>query len=355
VSDRSAVSISHLGLLCPIGLSARQVWAAVRAGIGRVTSTSVLDWRDEPIRMALLPEDEVEPLVAELEATSLTDRRRRMLRIAARALRPALLPLSAPPPLFLGLPEPHPAAAPAKPGRDREFLGALLAQARVPFDLTASQTFAQGRASALFALAAAIEALQRQTFPTVVVGGVDTFLDLGELMRLLGEGRLLGADVTDGFVPGEGAAFLVLSTAAAGADEPTPAVALRAAGTGVDPGHRYSQAPSKGEGLPAAFEAMRAKLQPPFVARTVFAGMNGESFDGKGWGVTRMRHAELFAPDARVFHPADCYGDAGAATGAILLALAATALRRGDREGPALVWASSDRGACACAGLEVLA
>jgi 3-oxoacyl-[acyl-carrier-protein] synthase-1 len=48
-------------------------------------------------------------------------------------------------------------------------------------------------------------------------------------------------------------------------------------------------------------------------------------------------------------HPADKYGDTGAATGAILTALAATALLDGSRNGPALVWAASDREPRACA------
>jgi 3-oxoacyl-[acyl-carrier-protein] synthase-1 len=52
-------------------------------------------------------------------------------------------------------------------------------------------------------------------------------------------------------------------------------------------------------------------------------------------------------------HPADKYGDAGAATGAILLALAAKSLSIGARQGPALVWAASDREPRACAIVSV--
>jgi len=52
-------------------------------------------------------------------------------------------------------------------------------------------------------------------------------------------------------------------------------------------------------------------------------------------------------------HPADKYGDAGAATGAILMALAAKSLASGARSGPALVWAASDREPRACAILSL--
>jgi 3-oxoacyl-[acyl-carrier-protein] synthase-1 len=88
---------------------------------------------------------------------------------------------------------------------------------------------------------------------------------------------------------------------------------------------------------------------------TTFAGLNGESFDAKLWGVARLRHADFFAPSMVLEHPADCFGDAGAALGAILLALAATALARGQRAGPALVWAASDGEARGCALLSAAA
>jgi 3-oxoacyl-[acyl-carrier-protein] synthase-1 len=80
-----------------------------------------------------------------------------------------------------------------------------------------------------------------------------------------------------------------------------------------------------------------------------FAGFNGESFDSKLWGVARLRHTDFFAPTMAIEHPADKFGDAGAATGAILAALAAMSLTTGTRKGPALVWAASDREPCACA------
>jgi 3-oxoacyl-[acyl-carrier-protein] synthase-1 len=87
----------------------------------------------------------------------------------------------------------------------------------------------------------------------------------------------------------------------------------------------------------------------PAPVGTTFAGFNGENFDAKLWGVARLRHHDFFAPDMLMEHPADKYGDAGAATGAILTVMAATALARGQRPGPALVWAASDTELRGCA------
>jgi len=44
-----------------------------------------------------------------------------------------------------------------------------------------------------------------------------------------------------------------------------------------------------------------------------------------------------------VEHPVENFGDPGAALGAILLGRAAIGLQRGYRQGPCLVWCSSDR------------
>ena len=46
----------------------------------------------------------------------------------------------------------------------------------------------------------------------------------------------------------------------------------------------------------------------------------------------------------RVQHPADCFGDAGAALGLVMLGLAAMDLARGRIDGDCLVWGGADRG-----------
>jgi 3-oxoacyl-[acyl-carrier-protein] synthase-1 len=76
--------------------------------------------------------------------------------------------------------------------------------------------------------------------------------------------------------------------------------------------------------------------------RTVFASLNGESFGAKEWGVARLRHSSLFDSAATIEHPADCFGDSGAAAGALLLAIADHYLISDQKPGPMLVWSSSD-------------
>jgi 3-oxoacyl-[acyl-carrier-protein] synthase-1 len=72
--------------------------------------------------------------------------------------------------------------------------------------------------------------------------------------------------------------------------------------------------------------------------------MNGESFWVKEWGVVSIRLADHFSQNLRFEHPADCYGDLGAAAGPVMAGIAAAGLNNGHIEGPALVYASSDHG-----------
>ena len=186
----------------------------------------------------------------------------------------------------------------------------------------------------------------------VVVGAVDSYLDLRLLGALDSEQRILGERVMDGFIPGEGAAFCVLTGSPSSG--PGPRVVINGAASSMDGGHRYGTAPAKGEGLADALAQLRQRTgQLPAPIETTFAGFNGESFDAKIWGVARQRHHDLFSSSMAIEHPADKYGDAGAASGAILLALATKSLTSGGRQGPVLIWAASDREPRACAVISV--
>lgn len=338
----AVIGATHV--LCAIGSGTDQVWASARAGIARIGNSHVMDKHFEPIQMGLVPEDGLGALTPEIDELPLPSRARRLLRLAAPSFQAVGKDVGRPVPVFVGLPALTPKEAPwivHVPA----YLQKLTS---VPVDLKRSSIVPHGRAAGLMALELAMNAVAADPSATVIVGGVDTFLDLRLLATLDQEGRILGPRVMDGFIPGEGAAFLVLSGAAAkGAG---PRVTVNGVASAMDEGHRYGTAPAKGEGLDAALKQLRQRagqLSGPI--GTTFAGFNGESFEAKMWGVARMRHNDFFTSSMAIEHPADKYGDAGAATGTMLLALAAKALSLGARSGPALVWAASDREPRACA------
>jgi 3-oxoacyl-[acyl-carrier-protein] synthase-1 len=308
----------------------------------------------EPITMALFPDEELPPLAEPLETVGLTARQRRIIRLAAAPLQEVLACLpagSAPPPLFLGLPE-----ARAERISAEQVVPYIAGQAGATLDEKNSRVFPRGRAAALLALESAAVHLAKGRVEHVLVGGVDTYLDLAILAELDQEERILGTRVMDGFVPGEGAAFLLLtSSRSRPSGRAGKKVQVLGVGSARDPGHRYSDKPARGEGLGQALEKLyKDAPSSPAAISSIYAGFNGESFAAKEWGVARLRHNERFAHIAPMEHPADCYGDAGAATGALLLALAHRSLTSGARVGPALVFASSDSDDRACALVDLL-
>jgi 3-oxoacyl-[acyl-carrier-protein] synthase-1 len=334
--------IGATSAICSIGGGAEQIWASARAGISRIGSSHVMDKHFEPIQMGLVPEDQLPPLTPEVEQ-GLPSRARRLLRLASPSFAGVALALKQPVRVFVGLPELNIEQAPWL----ERFLALLAQSSSVQIDLEQSAVVPRGRAAALRAIESALEALESDPSVPVVVGGVDSYLDFRLLAQLDSEGRILGPRVMDGFIPGEGAAFFVLHAPSDTATKRT--ASLDGIASIKDEGSRYGSSPAKGEGLANAIEEMRSSIDEVAPVATTFAGFNGESFDAKLWGVAQLRHTDFFAPAMLMEHPADKYGDTGAATGALLTVLAATALARGQRPSPALVWSASDSEMRACA------
>jgi len=333
--------VRGIGMMSAVGVGTKPTATSVAAGVARLSESSIHDRRFRPIVMGTLLEEELPPLAPPvLETKGLTSTQQRLLRLAAPALAEAVADIGDPKrvPLFLGAPE-------ATAGRpipiDARWIGLLSKQAEVPFDTARSKAYANGRAAGLYALAGGLRALATGDVDHVLVGAVDTYVDLMRLAHADQEGRVLAEGVMDGFIPGEGACFLLLSTASARCG--APAIArIEAVATGVEPGHRYSEEPYRGDGLADAFRVLFEKARDAPPVRSVWAGLNGESFNAKEWGTAFLRSSEHFAEPLRVEHPVDCFGDPGAALGLLMVGIAAFGIAEGKVDEPALVWCSSD-------------
>jgi 3-oxoacyl-[acyl-carrier-protein] synthase-1 len=336
----SAAVLAGAGLSCAVGLSVAEAAAAVRAGMMRFEAGPLYGPGFEPFTLAQLPDAALPGWSAAIEATAgLTSRELRLLRLAPGALAECTAPLgdaAARVPLLLALPE-RETPIPMHPER---LLALLATQAPGTFDPSRSAAAWRGRAGGLIALGTAVELVRTGQAAQVLVGGVDTFRDAWLLAALHAEGRVKSSQNLDGFVPGEGAVFLLVTTPEAA---PAPPWAqLSALSHGEEPGHLGSAAPYLGEGLAGVVGPLVAHLRLPTPFPTVWSTMNGESHWGKEWGVTYLRHRAAFTVDHAVEHPADCVGDLGAAAGLLGVALAAHGLREGYRPGPALCYASND-------------
>lgn len=334
--------IIGIGMMTPVGDCAAQTASSVRAGISRYQESSIHNKRFDPMTLALLPEENLPPLNEDLAALSgLTSRQMRMLRLAHPALLESLesLPDGVSLPLLLAGPEPM---ADCPPVMTEALLDHLITQTEAPVNRDNSAIFPTGRAGGLAALQAALVILEQGEQEYVVVGGVDTYLDLYLLSTLDMEDRVLANGVMDGFCPGEGAGFLLLCLEQVKQKQNIEALAkIHPPGLADEEGHRYSDQPYKGDGLAETMNTAIANASPPPI-RAVLASLNGENFGAKEWGVAMMRNQSAFDESFKLEHPAEYFGDTGAAVGPILIGLAVIGMNKGHISDPALVWCSSE-------------
>ncbi|HMW47392.1 MAG TPA: hypothetical protein PKD17_01090 [Cellvibrionaceae bacterium] len=313
--------IAATGMITPVGPNTAATHAAVAAGISAYADSNHYNKQSHPMRMALIPEDALPPLNPALNVLGLSYRQQRLLRIAVPALLEAVSkqPLNEPAALFLALPE-------SIPGcdfkTDLNFIAALEIQSGVLLNKAASQIFTSGRAGGFEAIAAAMAYLSQNGNSVALVGGLDTYLDLLLLGILDQNNRILAEQITDGFAPGEAAGFLLVISDQAKKYLPfAPAGIIYPPGIALEPGHRYSDQPYRGEGLANAWSQAieNANIGP---IDKIFSSLNGENIGAKEIGVALLRNKNAFAAENKIEHPADCIGDIGAAFAPVLVGLA---------------------------------
>jgi len=344
---RESVAIVGVGAVTPVGLTAPETAASVRAGVSRFMETPFVGSSLEPIVMAFLDELLIpppDPVIPDFPGIS--RRQVRMLQLAGSAAREAVGGNTGDGsiPVLLSVPE-HEAGDELLTNPD--LLNLLTLQSGLDLDLGASRMYAKGRAGGILAISDAVNRLGQRPESLVLVGGVDSFFDHTLLTRLDAEGRVSSSENLDGFIPGEGAGFLLLtSIEMAKRDGLNVLGVVDGVASAVETGHRYSEEPYRGDGLSECFATLFRESTDAEPVRTVYAGFNGESYDAKQWAVAHIRNSDHICEPLALEHPADCFGDAGAAMGTLLVVVSALALTEGYREGPCLDWCTSDYGDC---------
>jgi 3-oxoacyl-[acyl-carrier-protein] synthase I len=270
----------------------------------------------------------------------------RMMDLASTALLPTLsIAHGTKLPLLISLP-------PVRPGWDARqavhwfdsFLNTLHGQV----DRSRSSLLTTGHHGTIALLNHAIALIERDEAPACIVGGVDSWLDQNLLDWLNQQSRLKSSENSNGFVPGEGAAFFIVAP-----DTRAPkdnALHLLAAGEVYDPTPWYIGLVPKGDGTSALFQALLTDEMPK--ADRTYSDQNGEPWRTDEWAVAYLRTGAKHGHPLNHVHPASFWGDLGAASGAALVAHAATDLQRVSpaKADNALVYTSCDtrpfRSAC---------
>lgn len=330
------LSVRSVGMIASVGDGALECAASVRAGVARVAETSILSRGLAPLRMALVPAGSL-PALSILDAAPRGTRHRRVLRLAHAALREAFAALDAP-----ALP-----VSVVTSARDHgpTVLDDLAQLPGLAIDRARSVHVGAGAAGVFLALRDAAHRISRGEADAVAVVCADSLLDPVRLDALQRARRLLVDDVTDGFLPGEGACALVVRAAGDGGLATIPMACVEPDGFTPE-----GELPLTGDGLSRAIQGASEGASAP--ASEVWAGLNGEAWTAREWGVAARRARRALRADATLAHPVECFGDPGAALGGMLLTLAVVAAARGLSRGCSLAWASSEDGLRGAARVE---
>lgn len=343
------VLLASFGATTSIGLDGPGTVASVRCGLTRFCEQNELrnDTTGDPIVLALLPTLAEESTATERMVALAADAGREALRPWLEAARTEKLP---PLPILLSVPPPRPGYP---VDGERALAQAIIQALPVEPDRHRSELFASGHAGGLSALAQALELLQDPHVPACLVGGTDSPRLLTYLRWLDAQERLKRDGQPHGLIPGEGAGFLLVCREDFMARHRwVPLAGIQRVAQTLEPRLWYQGDATHGEALTDAFwQVLRPSDGAPLRADVTWCDFNGEPWRSEEWSFAYLRTGKYHGEPLDLRHPADCWGDLGAASAPLLVGLAASELARG-REGhqTALVWCASDvqpwRAAC---------
>lgn len=343
MSHQPKTYIAGTGMITAVGANTAMTAAAVKAGVSgyRASNYFTVNSR-QPITMASVPDEVFTDMEVEIdEGDHYSAQYDRIIKMAILALREAVKghSIKQPIPLILAVPEAFPNHGYIQ---SEALVKNLVNQKDLPLHAGMTRRIDSGRAAGIEALKLAQHLLNHQKAEYVLIGGSDSYRNTLRLSELEKHDRLLCPEGRDGFAPGEGACFLLLTSNPQRAlTKNGGTVALGSPGIAEESGHLYSAEPYRGDGLDQAFKHALSDYTGPTIT-TVYSSMNGESHWAKEYGVAYIRNKSYFDDALKVEHPADCVGDLGAAAAPVLLALAADNLWQQKRPAAHLVYASAD-------------
>lgn len=342
MSDSRRLYVAGMGAITALGANAPMTAALVDAKMSAYAKSDYIANNGEPAIMAAVPDLVFQEIDAQIgEGDRFNARHDRVIKMAIIALREACSRHTSKQavPLVLAMPEVQPDEEGLTP-----LLPNLIENLKPWLGTELTRRFHSGRAAGIEAIDFAFRYLYESQHDFISIGGSDSYQDDERLTPLANAERLLAPGARDGFAPGEAAGFLLLTCKKEFAlAREGCAIALHPPGLGIELGHINGDAPYRCDGLDQAFkqallhyDAARQKI------RRIYSSMNGERYWGKEYGVAYLRNKDYFHEEVEIEHPAEYFGDIGAATAPVLIALAVTHLL-GDAKAMAdLVYSSSD-------------
>ena len=200
-----------------------------------------------------------------------------------------------------------------------------------------SEIIAEGRVGGALALFRARQLLYRaqDAHRCVIVAGADTFLVGPTLMAYDERDRLLTPRNSNGFIPGEAGAALLLARPERTRGE---SIVCRGIGFARESATVESEEPLRADGLAQAIRAALAEAGTT-IADIDFriTDISGEQYAFKEASLALSRLLRVRKETFDIWHPADCIGEVGAAALPCMLAVALFATRKRYAPGPAIL------------------
>jgi 3-oxoacyl-[acyl-carrier-protein] synthase I len=324
------VAILGCGMMTGVGLTAEASCAAIRCAIDNFQETRFIASGGEWIIGSEVPLDEPWRGIAKLA------------RLLAGPLRECLdqIPDVAPEsiPVLLCVAEED------RPGRLEGLGNPLFYRAcellGVHFH-DKSRVIAQGRVGGAVGLHHAGRLIYEGGFRHVIVAGVDSYL-VGATLRAYDQReRLLTPENSNGFIPGEAGAALLVGPPGAGGG-----IVCLGMGFAMEKAMIESEEPLRADGMVAALQqALAAAGLTMAQIGYRLADISGEQYAFKEADLAVSRILRDRHEFQDLWHPADCIGDTGAAAVPSMLAVAFIAARKGYAAGdPVLAHSGNDDG-----------
>jgi 3-oxoacyl-[acyl-carrier-protein] synthase I len=327
----SSLSILSTGMVSSVGLSAPAACAAIRTKLTNPSETRFMDGSGAWLMSHSVP------------LSQPWRGREKLARMAAAVVEECLSGVPRQDwkhiPLLLCVSER------ARPGRqaglDQELYAEVCASCDHAEFASSSIIIPQGRVSVGVALQEARKLIHESRVPAVLVVATDSLLSATTLKHYEQQGRLLTKKNSNGFIAGEAAAGLLLAMRSN-----TPSLRVDGLGFATEPATVDSEIPLRAEGLSRAITAALQDAGCEMHDLDYRIGdLSGEQYYFKEAALALSRTLRTRKEEFDLWHPAECIGEVGAASGVAALVVASAAAHKAYSPGPnVLVHAASDAG-----------
>lgn len=308
------LAITGTGMVTGVGLSAASTCAAIRCSIDNFQETRFIDEGGEWIIGSSVELDQ--PWRGETK----------LIKMAAMAIRECLAENPSieteETPLLLCLAEKE------RSGRiiqdDNQLFIALQDELGLGFHAK-SRVISMGHVSIGVALKHCRKLIEKYQMPQVLVAATDSLLVASTLQNYQEKDRLLSSINSNGFIPGEAGAAIVVEAQSQGSQ-----LVCDGLGFAVETATIDSEEPLRADGLTQAIkESLKdAKCEMGDLDFRI-SDVAGEQYHFKEATLALGRTLRVRKPMFDIWHPADCVGETGAAIGLIMLSVFKTSNEKG--------------------------